>query len=187
MLEEQYLTGQQGDGGSMLIAYSVEVETIEDAEDLFVDAKDRMLDINNWTKYSGSNAFSLKLTDSHGHDVSRHARRGDHVFASNSGPGMEEESDWLFVSALQYDDYPDDNLETFAIKLMLTELPKGDEAFNDPADDPVTSIVVERNRLNVRATLMPATDHHAHDTVIAVMPDSEWQLLMKGLIEYFGE
>lgn len=76
--------------------YSINTHAIEDAEDLFVLAKDRLLDINDW---QAKNNYTL--TDSHKHKVHRNVHTGDFI-RIDSNP-----EEWLIVNKIQYDDYPD--------------------------------------------------------------------------------
>ncbi len=187
MQEEHYKVPQHDEGTRGAITYAIEEETIEDAEDLFVDAKDRMLDINHWNKFSNVDSGSFRLTDHNGHEVFRHARRGDHVFTGSPAEVESGSVDWLYVSALEYDDYPDENKETFAIKLQPSPKPDGESVFESTPDDPTTSITLARSGNKVTVTLELAQNNTAHDLVATVWSDAQWSALMEGLLEYFGE
>lgn len=84
--------------------YTVSTNNIEDAEDLFIVAKERLLDINDW--HSGNRFI---LTDSHQHKVQRNAHKGD--FITKSGTPTER----YIINKIQYDDYPDINGESITM------------------------------------------------------------------------
>lgn len=76
--------------------YNIITKDIEDAEDLFLLAKERLLDINEWQKLTDE-AFAL--TDKHGQKLHRNAHRGDHIITANKQE--------LVVGHIIYDDFPD--------------------------------------------------------------------------------
>src|ERR1700733_14092947 len=115
MHESHYLIPAQLSGKEKNLAYSIYTDTVEDAEDWFVDAKERLLDINNWKKYGGSAGVDFKLTDGHGKVLNRKAHNGDHVRITIT-PGATT-FDWVVIEALEYDDYPDLDMETFAMRI----------------------------------------------------------------------
>ena len=82
--------------------------SIEDAEDLFILAKDRLLDVNDWNEGNGN----YTLTDSHKHKLHRNAHTGDFIKAG--------EEQWLVINKIQYDDYPDVNGESITLFLSYT-------------------------------------------------------------------
>lgn len=90
----------------------------EDAEDLFIDAKSRFLNINHWQSYFGENAPIFQLTDHHGHPVRHLARKGDFFSISD-----ETASEWLKISALVYDDFPDQNMESLLLNAHVSASP----------------------------------------------------------------
>lgn len=76
--------------------FTVHTNNIEDAEDLFLLAKERLLDVNEWQRFSGE---SFMLTDKHGQKLHRNAHRGDHIKIANQPD--------LIIGHIIYDDFPD--------------------------------------------------------------------------------
>ena len=76
--------------------YTISTNNIEDAEDLFIVAKERLLDINDW-----HSTHKFTLTDGHQHKVQRNAHKGDFIMKS----GFPNER--YIINKIQYDDYPD--------------------------------------------------------------------------------
>lgn len=89
--------------------------TIEEAEDCFVDAKERLLDVNNWNRYNPVPGISFRLTDGHGRDVHRRAHKGDHI--KIDVPGGDGIHCCAVIEAIEYDDYPDLGMEAFTLRL----------------------------------------------------------------------
>lgn len=149
MSESHYLVPAQFDGLEKDLSHSIITETIEDADDWFVDAKERLLDVNNWKKISGIANVEFKLTDGNGRILSRRARRGDLIRIDIAGRGHEYEGgfEWAAIEAIEYDDYPDENMETFAMRLRPSADPmnKNNNVFLDFSESEATStFVIER-------------------------------------------
>lgn len=83
--------------------YSINTNSVEDAEDLFILAKERLLDISDWR-----DGQSYILTDGHKQKAHRNAHSGDFIKID----GTEE---WIVINKIQYDDYPDINGETITL------------------------------------------------------------------------
>jgi hypothetical protein len=76
--------------------FSVSTRSLDDAEDLFIVAKERMLDINDW-----QSEYCFTLTDSHKQKMQRNAHTGDFI-KKDTTP-----EEWYIINKIQYDDYPD--------------------------------------------------------------------------------
>jgi len=170
-------------------------DTIEDAEDWFVDAKERLLDVSNWRKYSSLNP-EFRLTDSHGRAVSRKAHRGDHIRIDLPDgklagvPGFE----WAKIEAIEYDDYPDLVMETLALRIRNCEIPlphSQDEYLWNAA---VTgTFVIERRMRKITATYHGRNQYGGDDLMTGEMDHTEWlglaanewEKLLKGLVRIF--
>ena len=149
MKENHYLVPTQLEGLEKNISHTITTPTTEDAEDWFVDAKERLLDVNNWKKFSGIADVEFKLTDVNGRIVNRRARRGDLIRIDIAGRGYEFDGgfEWTAIEAIEYDDYPDICMETFAMRLRPSANPmsKNNDVFADFSDNEATStFVIER-------------------------------------------
>jgi hypothetical protein len=116
MHDNHYLVPTQQEGLEKNISHHISAPTIEDAEDWFVDGKERLLAVNHWKKWSAGLGMETRLTDSHGNALNRSARKGDHIriaLPEQDGGGF----DWVVIDAIAYDDYPDISMETFGIRL----------------------------------------------------------------------
>ena len=153
MIQHHYLVPLQQMGAEKDIAYAVTGKNTEDAADWFVDAKERLLDVNHWSRYSANSEIQFSLSDHHGHPVRRKARRGDHICIDNVHPdglpGMGY--DWAIIEAIEYDDYPDEDTETFAIRVRPAanpnEMPAGENI-----QEATSTFVIERRHSQLSGT-----------------------------------
>lgn len=185
MQDNHYLVPQNTEGVATDITHSMPAETTEDAEDLFVDAKDRLLDVNNWAKYGNLSRVHFRLADHNGHPVSRHMRRTDHIVIHIDGSDNAADVDWFTIDALEYDDYPDQNAETFAIRLSPTQQTGTGASTAGNAGTDTSTIVVERQGVSLIATYHGRNNITDESDVWHGLEVNEWQQLMNGLLEYF--
>lgn len=183
MAELHYLVPEHNEGTETDIMHSLSAETTDDAEDLFVDIKDRLLNVTNWGKYAGMAEVSFGLADSSGRKVTRHARRGDHVLVTTALTNATAQYDWLTIEALEYDDYPDTSMETFAMRLRPSAQPGQGDAPDKSAD--TTTIVVLRNQ-HVLSAIYHGRNHAASNgDMWQGIPNDGWSALIKGMLEYY--
>ncbi|RYE25439.1 MAG: hypothetical protein EOP51_04155 [Sphingobacteriales bacterium] len=116
---------EQEQGAAKDFRRQVTMETAEDAEDMFLLAKERLLNVNEWKNIIDGNSAEFQLCDHHGHPLLRHAHLGDYVKIDLPGPGPLSggNSDWVHIEKVIYDDYPDENGETISIQLRPTSAP----------------------------------------------------------------
>ncbi|HYD21769.1 MAG TPA: hypothetical protein VEB40_09865 [Flavipsychrobacter sp.] len=99
---------------------SVTLADIEDARDLFLLAKDRLLDVNDWGHlFPGS--YNISLTDRKGRPLHRSAHVDDMIYiAVDNGSGM-----WISIRTIQYDLFPDIESELISMLLQPAHSPSG--------------------------------------------------------------
>lgn len=78
---------------------TVEFSDAKEAENFYVIAKDRLLDINNWNDISHIPSATFCLVDQHNQNLNRLAQIGDYVRIDIPGPGLpsSEGYDWVNV------------------------------------------------------------------------------------------
>ena len=193
MHENHYLIPEQLQGNEKNIAYSIYTDAVEDAEDWFVDAKERLMDINNWRKYGGSTGVDFKLTDSHGKVLNRKAHNADHIRITVVQQAAV--FDWVVIEALEYDDYPDIDMETFAMRVRPGNHPlikQDDHGMNDAT----STIVIERKGKKLAASYHGRNESAnrpgeitfeqgviTENTSWLGLSDTEWAHLVKGFID----
>lgn len=124
MMEQQhYLVPEQATGTEINLITKLVIEDTAEAAAAFVDAKDSLLNVNNWDCYCTDIHFSL--ADHRGHPGKRLAHKGDYIIANIPAQDtvLKEETDWIHIDAIEYDDYPDTDSETFALRVHLARSP----------------------------------------------------------------
>ena len=179
MQENHYLVPTQLQGNEKNIAHDVHCDIIADAEDWCVDAQERLLDVNHWRKYSAITGLDFKLTDSHGKVLNRKAHKGDHIRIEIQTDAAV--FDWVAIEAIEYDDYPDIDMETFAMRVRPGEHPankKDDHILNEAT----TTIVIERRGKTLAASYHGRNEEN-NATQWLGLSDTEWAAIVKGLID----
>ena len=176
MHENQYpatLMTRQPDGKNT--GWPVVEATIEDAEDGFVDAKERMLDVNNWNRYCPLDGVSFSLSDSHSRPVHRKAHGGDYIQIVVPGASPAR----MIIGGIVYDDYPDEGMETFTMILQPCE-PLSDE--EDKAEEGV--MITERRDKHLYSIFYTRkVNSHAHTTDgFCGLPDEDWERLTREFV-----
>ena len=194
MDKNHYLVPTQQEGLEKDITHSVMAPAIEDAEDWFVDAKERLMAVNNWKKWSAMTSAEFKLTDSNGNTVNRSARNGDHIRIDlPDNFDMAGGFDWVTIEAIEYDDYPDLSTETFAMRLRPSEHPLNKNANGTPdftANDASSTFVIERRGKRLSATYHGRNEAEETDSNVIVakaawlgLSDVQCAALIKGFVE----
>lgn len=153
MNDNHYLVPIQIQGAEKDVVHAADATTAEDAEDWFVDAKEKLLDVNNWKKYSDSASINFVLTDSKGRTVKRNAYRGDHIRIESplAGTGQGSGFDWVTIEALEYDDYPDTDMEAFAMRVRPSAHPDN-MSEQVEANTATSTFVIDRRGRHLHAT-----------------------------------
>jgi len=141
MYANQYLTFNQFVPGQNM-EHTIIADTIEYAEDSFVDAKERLLDVKNWKRYCAQPGVNFILKDSHGREVNRRAHKGDHI--NIQMPGAEHRC--CVIEALEYDDYPDLHMETFTMRIRPCAHSVNNEEYDDEHLAEAAIIIERRNK-----------------------------------------
>lgn len=193
---------EQHSGVHKELKEQVSFATLEDAEDMFVIAKERLLDINRWHEVTTSLPVKFRITDRQGHSLNRHVHKGDYIFIDTPGPGNKagEGHDWVFVEALTYDDYPDEHRESIALRLRPVSAPNssGEEVAHFFDEDASSNFMIIRDRCDIAALYSgrnekPNLDAGTlKDTVrnavvafgaILGFSDLQWKGLLKGFLK----
>lgn len=120
---------------------SVRMADIEDARDLFLLAKDRLLDVNDWGQHCPGTK-EVSLTDRKGHRLHRSAHVDDLARLSFEYEPGSPTMIWLHIKAIQYDLFPDIQSESISM-LLQSAAPPGTTA--EPDDSlPEETILIKR-------------------------------------------
>jgi hypothetical protein len=178
-------------------------ESIDDAEELFILAKDRLLNVNKWDKTAASASATFTLTDHTGHDVSRNAHKGDYIRINIPGPGSitGEGYDWVKIEAITYDDYPDENTESIVLQVRPAPAPinTNTDVAHFFKDEATSTFDIERHgrlliaryygRNEVPNTDAEKTMDVIRNTAVAAgailgLSDAQWNSLLKGFLNF---
>lgn len=200
------ITPENEKGKKNDLEYSITEDTIEDAEELFLLGKERMLSVNHWHEYAGALSGVFTLTDSHGKELRRKAHKGDYLKIQLPGPGENAGKgyDWVHIEAIQYDDFPDTNSETIAMIARPVAAPIGNDhnTAHFFSDDATSTFSIQRKGKKVIATYHgrnevanTETDNlldKARNALMALgamlgLSELQWKSLVKGFLTYEGE
>ena len=168
-----YLVPTHSDGVFKDLVHTISVADRDDADALFVAAKDRLWRVNGW---GGGGSVAFRLTDAHGNNVNRIAHKNDHIRITSGNTA--ESTDWVVVDAIEYDDYPDDDMETFAIRVH--------PAADSPEHVPSGTFVIERCGCRLSAA------YHGRNEVVHSpggsnawhnITDQQWLTIIRAFIE----
>lgn len=183
MNENHYLVTEQTQGISKDLEHTITIETVDDAEDWFVIAKNKMLDVNAWHKISTTPTATFKLTDGHGKPLHRKAHRGDHIRVETTGDGTGYE--WGVIDSITYDDYPDEDMESMAIHVRPVSAEHNGSSDHD-RHKATTTVVIERRGRDLSALYHGNSETEPVHEDTHIMPDNlqniEWHSLIEGML-----
>jgi len=109
---------------------SVDTKDVVKAVNTFIQAKSRLLDINNWHKYSGTAATKFTLTDSAGNPVNRSPQKGDYIKIDVPGPGTiaGQGYDWVCIEQFEEKQDKQSDLDFFAFRVRPAANPTSGSA-----------------------------------------------------------
>ena len=193
---------QQHEGNQSDVIEFADLETRQQAHDLFLLAKDRLKDISNWHTVCGHGSTKFALTDTQGNPLYKMAEKGDHFYIDLPSPGTlaGDGMDWVRIENLE--EVEDANAETeyIAITARPVANPKhpGKEIAHFFGHDSTNTFIVERYLNHVSAAVhgrnetTNTEDTGIYDTVrntiIALtaragLSGPQWKTLAKGLLD----
>ncbi len=165
--------------------HTIIADSVEYAEDSFVDAKERLLDVNNWKRYSSLPGAVFLLKDSHGKEVHRKAHRGDHIEINI--PGLKDVHSCVVIEALEYDDYPDLSMETFTMRIRPCEHSGEKDGDEEEDNNMEGALVIERRLKHLFATFHRRNETSGNGQEAAYnqfgLPDAGWGSLLKRFVD----
>jgi hypothetical protein len=173
----------------------------DEADELFVLAKDRLLNLNNWKETSASASATFQLTDKQGNELSRPAHTGDYIRIKIPAPGTDagDGYDWVHIEAIEYDDYPDEEMETIAMRVRPASAPvnSNDATAHFFTAEATSTFVIERRGRhliahyygrNEKANTESKLLDNARNVAISVGAwlggsDLQWESLLQGWLQ----
>jgi len=181
---------------------SVTASSQEEAKLIFMKAKERLLDIDHWHRWSGFGSATFHVCDSNGKRVDRSAHEGDLVCIDIPGPGTDagDGKDWVKVEAIDSKSDQSRDTEIFSLRVRPTANPKsstGETAHFYSSDATSTYIVrregrtvyvEEHGRNETPNTEVDKVMDKARNVAVALggmagMSKMQWKALVKGILE----
>lgn len=158
--------------------YQVKLNSIEDADEYFLVAKDRLLDVNEWNNILTDNYNTFALTNAQGQKLHRDAHCGDMIKASIELDNTTKDR-WLHIDKIQYDSYPDINAEEISMNLQISYSPSGNgiDLTKYKEEDRYFTVVINRTQALVTIKNTPI----AKDTLFDI-PAKNIDELLKGIL-----
>jgi hypothetical protein len=102
----------------------IDFETEVEAKDFFKEAKERLLDVNQWGKIAGKMSAAFELHNAQMQKVNRHIEKGDYFKIDIPGPGSEDGDgyDWVQVQAM--DTFTETHFEAVAFTVRPVKNPR---------------------------------------------------------------
>jgi hypothetical protein len=199
-IKEKIVPPQQ-EGGKKDIDHVVHTVDTDDARKLFVIARNRLLNVNEWHKIAGPASAKFTLTDGAGKEVTRTAEKGDYFKIDLPGPGPTEGNgyDWVYIEAVEEKSDTAGEVENIALRVRPSANPldKGENVAHFFKDSATSTFAIERKGKQVTAAVYGrnekpnTTTSNVVDkvrntivgiTAIAGFSNVQWKNLVKGLL-----
>jgi hypothetical protein len=200
-IKEKIIPSQK-DGGKKDIEHSVTAVDNDDARKLFVIARNRLLDVNNWDKVSGVLSAKFHLTDSSGSEVDRTAEQDDYFKIGLPAPGPADGRgfDWVKIEAIEEKSDTSGPYESIGIRVRPASDPtqNGENVAHFFNSDATSTFLVERHEKKVTASVFGRNEKpNTKETdkvvdkirnavvgagAIAGLSNIQWKSLITGLI-----
>lgn len=193
---------EQKTGAKTDVVSTEEFPSIDEARAFFQQCKQRLLNINGWSKLGGKASADFKLADKDGNEVQRSvAERGDHFKIDIPGPGTitGEGYDWVKIEDIEDSTDGTEDQEVVALRVRPTGNPNNDKT--DVAhfftDEATSSFIVQRKGNVVSAevhgrnekpnTAADAVIDKTRNTMVAAgamagFSEVQWKSLVNGLL-----
>lgn len=172
------------------------------ADLLFIKAAQRLLDVNNWQRYSGKISSNFSLTDNKGNNMSEPAREGYNIridipgFGNKTGKGY----DWVKIEMIEY--YENNESEMLlAMKVKpaknpISHMGRTAHFFKSHAS---STFILSRHELKISCTVIGRNEkantsaksllekiRNIFTALLAWLFFSklQWKLLTKGILSY---
>ena len=103
---------------------TIEFNTEEDAINFFQQAKQRLLDVNNWHEIAGKLTAEFSLRDNNGNPVNRFARKGDLFKIDIPGPGSSGGGGYDWIRIEEFTEEQEPGFESVGFTVRPTNNPE---------------------------------------------------------------
>jgi hypothetical protein len=192
----------QRQGGKKDIEHTVTAVDDDDARKLFVTARNRLLDVNNWHNISSTVSAKFHLTDANGKEVDRTAEKNDYfkIALPAPGPAAGKGFDWVVIEAIEEKSDTSGPYESIGVRVRPASDPakKGENVAHFFDSAATSTFLVERDGKTVSACVFGRNEKpNTKDTdnivdkvrnalvgggAIAGLSNIQWKSLVTGLI-----
>lgn len=202
MQKEKPIVPEQTEGVKKDIEHRELAADENDARKLFMIARNRLVNVNQWHAYSEGLSAEFLLFGPEGIAVDRTAEMGDffRIAVPAPGPTESEGYDWVQIEAIEDRSDPNGPYECMAMRVRPTHDPtrKGENVAHFFKDVSTSSFVVERDGRIVTAAVygrneVPNTEtsnmvDKVRNAVVGVgamlgIANIQWKNLVEGLIK----
>lgn len=149
---------EKEEGSQKDIEAKKKADTVEEAKQLFEEAKNRLLQVNNWDKICGKASAKFQLTDENGQEVEGLPKVGYHFKIDIPAPGTKtgEGFDWVQVEAIEENEDKEEDSEFLVMRVRPSSNPL--TASNDVAhffsDKATSNFLILREKKVVTAAVL---------------------------------
>lgn len=191
---------QQYTGKEIIAENSKDLESVEEAKEVFNRAKKKLLDVNNWENTGSIPGTGFELMNSDGDLVDRNVEEFDYFRISIPGPGSKEGDgyDWVHVEELR--EIEEEDVQSIAFRVRPTSNPESPrkETAHFYSNESTSTFMVTREGAKVTAYIIDrnisANDEASSFTdkirdkavaagAIAGLSRMQWQALANGILE----
>lgn len=192
---------EQQEGSQSDVIEFVDMDSRQQAHNLFLLAKDRLKDISNWHTACGHNSTKFTLTDAQGSPLYRMAEKGDHFYIELPSPGTlaGDGLDWVRIENLEEVSDPNGETEYIVITARPVANPKHakQEIAHFFSHNSTNTFIVERYLNHVSAAVHGRNEttntentgiyDTVRNTIVALtartgLSGPQWKTLVKGLL-----
>lgn len=179
-----------------------ETSTVEEAKQLFTDAKYRLLQVNNWETICGKGSAKFELTDENGQKAEGEPKIGYHFKIEIPAPKTDTGKgfDWVKVEAIEQNEDSDKDSEFILIRVRPSSNPLtgNTEVAHFFSDKSTSNFLVMREKKVVTAAVLGRnevanTDNklgffdRIRNAVVGIsaaggLADPQWKSLVNGLL-----
>jgi hypothetical protein len=170
------------------------------AQDFYLIARDRLLQINQWHELSGESSAEFSLTDENGNKVNRLPRNGDYFRIDIPGPGSPngEDDDWVRIEAIEENKDVNDQWTAIRVRPAPSPVNEDKDVAHFFSDTATSTFIVRRENNKVIAGVygrnekpnMKADDFKdkVRNAAIALgamvgISKIQWKNLVKGIVK----
>ncbi len=144
---------QHTEGTEVNVEESVACSSIEEAQRFFALVKERLLQVNNWKKMSGTLSADFQLTDEKGLPVSALPKAGGYFKIDIPAPGISsgEGYDWVRIEEVKEESKGDCNYIAIRVRPAASPLNADKDTAHFYTDEATSNFIVQRNGNTVTA------------------------------------